>query len=405
MKITLRKIKSSPLGEGYDYDFFTPLQLENRDTVVSFTLNSHSSQYFNILRKYGIEIGKVYDHEYNVRAKKKVILEIGTTNFLLVPPTFASNKAKITVYAQEVAAVFRRFNFVHFTHFGFLRMEFPKAQIKKILDVFFNEKKLNCEICWDIDEKFHEQMKELLELFFKEHQKNEVVETYDASSFVWDESYIQERKKLIAEARELARLEWENSTSINSTENLHGNHMTFANIEISSGASGTAGEYYALSFLIRAGMIACLAPAGTANYDMLVMNRNADAFIPIQVKTIRNLNRWLLSGSHENGDSNLIFCFVKFTDIMSGTRIFFVPANVVSEAITISNQIYLALPGQHGIQRNGSNRRTLEQDFSILTNNIENPSDYLNRSQIEFLNEHRMGWLDKYENNFNIFNA
>jgi len=193
MKIILRKIKSSPLGEGYNYDFFTPLQLEHRNTVVSFTLNSHSSQYFNILRKYGIAIEKVYAHEYNVREKRKVILEFGMTNFLLVPPTFASNKSKITVYAQELAAVFRRFNFVHFTHFGFLRTQFPKAQIKKILDVFFSQQKLDCEICWDIDEKFHDQMKELLELYLKEHQQNEMVKSYDVSSFVWDESYISFR--------------------------------------------------------------------------------------------------------------------------------------------------------------------------------------------------------------------
>jgi hypothetical protein len=63
----------------------------------------------------------------------------------------------------------------------------------------------------------------------------------------------------------------------------------------------------------------------------------------------------------------------------------------------------LALPGRNGIQRSGSSKRTLEQDFSILKNNIENAGDYLNRSQIEFLNEHSMGWLDRYENNFNFF--
>jgi hypothetical protein len=82
---------------------------------------------------------------------------------------------------------------VHFTHFGFLRTQFPKAQIKKILDVFFSQQKLDCEICWDIDEKFHDQMKELLELYLKEHQQNEMVKSYDVSSFVWDESYISFR--------------------------------------------------------------------------------------------------------------------------------------------------------------------------------------------------------------------
>jgi hypothetical protein len=135
------------------------------------------------------------------------------------------------------------------------------------------------------------------------------------------------------------------------------------------------------------------------------MSPNAEAFVPVQVKTIRNSHRWLLADSHETEVPILVFCFVQFTDSMSGTRIFFVPANVVSKVITISNQIYLALPGRNGIQRRGSTRRTLEQDFSILTRNVESPNDYLTRTQIRFLNEHSLGWLDTYENNLEIFNT
>ena len=66
MKITLRKMKSSPLGGGYAYDFFTPLQFEHRDAVVSFTVNSHSSQYFNIQRKYAVPRELIDVHEYDV---------------------------------------------------------------------------------------------------------------------------------------------------------------------------------------------------------------------------------------------------------------------------------------------------------------------------------------------------
>jgi hypothetical protein len=151
-------------------------------------------------------------------------------------------------------------------------------------------------------------------------------------------------------------------------------------------------------------MIACQTPAGTGTYDLIAMSSNAEAFVPVQVKTIRNSHRWLLADSHETEVPNLVFCFVQFTDTMSGTRIFFVPANLVSEVITISNQIYLALPGRNGIQRRGSTRRTLEQDFSILTRNVESPNDYLTRAQIKFLNQHSLGWLDMYENNLEIFN-
>lgn len=405
MKITLRKIKSSPLGEGYEIDFFTPLQLEPNKSVVSITFNVHSTQYYNIQKKYGIAWERTNKHDYSIAVKKEIVVDYGTPNFVLVPPTFASNKAKITGYSEKLAARFRYFDFVHFTHFGFLKTQFPKSQIKKILDVLLSNKDLNCEICWDIDEKFHEQMKELLESCIAEHKEIHSVCSYDEATFVWDEAYKQAREIRNAADRELARIEWENLSTNNTTEIQQGNQMTFANIDISSGASGSAGEYYALSFLIRAGLVVCQTPAGTAKYDLLAMLPNAESFTPVQVKTIRNTNRWLLAESHETEVLNLVFCFVLFTDSMSGTRIFFVPANVVSKAITISNQIYLALPGQHGIQRNGSNRRTLEQDFSTLTRNVENPSDYLNRSQIEFLNEHRMGWLDRYENNLNIFNT
>ena len=405
MKITLRKMKSSLLGGGYAFDFFTPLQLEPNKSVVSITVNAHSTQYYNIQKKYGIAWERTSRLDYSVAIEKEVVVDYGNPNFVLVPPTFASNKAKITTYAEKLASNFRYFNYVHFTHFGFLKTQFPKAQIKKILDVFFSYKDLACEICWDIDEKFHEQMKGLLQSCIAEHQSIQSVDCFDEASFVWDEAYTQAREIRKAAARELARIELENLSTNRTIENHHGNQMTFANIEISSGASGSAGEHYALSFLLRAGLIACPTPAGTATYDLLAMSPSADAFVPVQVKTIRNANRWLLADNHETAAPNLVFCFVQFTDSMSGTRIFFVPANVVSEAITISNQIYLALPGRNGIQRRGTTRRTLEQDFSILTRNVENPNDYLTRPQIRFLNQHSLGWLDRYENNFDIFHT
>lgn len=405
MKITLRKIKSSPIGGGYAYDFFTPLQFEQRDAVVSFTVNSHSSQYFNIQTKYGIAREKVDIHEYDVVVNKKVVLVLGEPNFLLVPATFAANKVKITDYANQLCSKFRHFKFVHFTHFGFLKTQFPKAQIKKILGVFLVAKKIDCEVCWDIDEKFHTEMKELLESCIAELQINQAVDSFDASSFSWNKAHSLAHQAKQAAEREIARLEWENLTNSISTNNQRGNQMTFSNIEISSGASGSAGEYYALSFLIRGGMIACQTPAGTATYDLIAMSPNAEAFVPVQVKTIRNSNRWLLADTHETVVPNLVFCFVQFTDSMPSTRIFFVPSSVVSEAISISNQIYLALPGRNGIERRGSSRRTLEQDFSILTRNVERPNDYLTRAQIRFLNEHSLGWLDEYEDNLAIFNT
>jgi hypothetical protein len=181
--------------------------------------------------------------------------------------------------------------------------------------------------------------------------------------------------------------------------------MTFAGIDINSRASGTAGEYYALSFLIRSGLIACKAPEGTATYDLLAMSPNAEHFTPVQVKTIRNSNHWLLSEHHEEFIPNMIFCFINFTDCMSGTRIFFVPSNVVANAISKGNQIYLTLPNRSGRLRTGSTRRTFEMDYSVLIPNVESARNHLTVSQVRFIDQHRMGWLNKYENNIEFFNT
>jgi len=39
-----------------------------------------------------------------------------------------------------------------------------------------------------------------------------------------------------------------------------------------------------------------------------------------------------------------------------------------------------------------------------IIKNIVEPEDYLNSTQLTFIKEHSLGWLDKYENNFDIFN-
>ena len=174
---------------------------------------------------------------------------------------------------------------------------------------------------------------------------------------------------------------------------------------IGTGAAGTAGEFYALSLFIRKGFVAGKAPEGTALYDLFVMTPNAFSFAPVQVKTVTNSRHWMLSQRHEDVVSNLIFCFVLFSNELTQTRVFLVPAEVVSNAIRTGHEIWMALPGLNGATHTNGNMRTLKMDFSTLINNIENPSDYLSRNQLRFLNEHSLGWLDRYENNFDIFNT
>jgi hypothetical protein len=155
--------------------------------------------------------------------------------------------------------------------------------------------------------------------------------------------------------------------------------------------------------------VACKAPEGTATYDLLAMQSNASSFVPVQVKTITNATHWLLSAKHETAVKNLVFCLVRFSYVMADTRIYFVPASVVSYAIRIAHQIYLSLPGQSGgLRRNdeknrNNSRRTLELDYSLLIRNVNNPSQYLDVEQLKFIEQHSLGWLETYENSLSFF--
>ena len=82
---------------------------------------------------------------------------------------------------------------------------------------------------------------------------------------------------------------------------------------------------------------------------------------------------------------------------------YLIPSSVVSEVISKCHEIYLALPNQDGGQHADGQMRTLKLDFSTLIANVDNPQQYLNQEQLNFLNEHSFGWLDAYENNFDIF--
>ena len=402
MKITLRKMKSGQDGTGYSRDFFIPLQLEPINSVVSLTVNLHSSQFFNITFKYGgrmVNAKEALTFERKAFAsldKKEVVLHLGKPNFLLVPSTFKSNKVKITTYAQQLSSFFRSFHFIHFTHFGFLKTTFPKDQIEKILNVFLEAKDVDCEICWDIDEKFYEEMRKILETCIAEKRVAQVVDCFEGDSFVWNEALKVMRAQ---------RLHVANEASQQNVENRRKDMVTTQRPRpIGPGASGTAGEFYALSLFIRSGFIAGKAPEGTALYDLFVMTPNAFSFAPVQVKTVKNGRHWMLSQRHEEIVDNLIFCFVLFSNVLTNTRVFLVPAAVVSNAIRMGNEIYVAIPGLRGQERVPAAMRTFKMDYSTLINNLENPSEYLARNQLRFIAEHSQGWLDRYENNFQIFN-
>jgi hypothetical protein len=359
----------------------------------------------------------IYDKRKVIEIKKKI-------SFIFVPSTQSSNSNSIKKYSEQICELIEFKDYLHFTHFGYLKTSFPSAQIKKILSIFLDKVNFECEVCWDIDEKFNNEMQELLAECLTEKNEDIKFDSYDTEAFVWSTDYDTWRENR-SDARNERRLEHnrrlseeyqrssdayrratEYSTRFTRTRR---NEVVTRQINelpnIGAVAAGNAGEYYALSLFIRMGFVAGKAPEGTATYDLLVMTKDSFSFNPVQVKTITNGQHWLMRQRHEEVVDKLIFCFVKLTDIFTIPKVFLVPADVVSYVIRMCHEIYLALPNQEGGQHADTSMRTLKNDFSTLIANVDNPEQYLNRNQLSFIQNHSLGWLDKYESNFNIFKA
>jgi hypothetical protein len=410
MKITLRKVKSGALGEKYNSKFFTPIKLKSYQSSVSISSNAVAR---GVCEKYGIDYDNV--NRFFKNHIFGVVIFVGKIELISVPSTYASDSASITKFSEEICNLVKDTRYLHFTHFCYLREKFPTNQIKKILQVFLKKNEIDCEICWDIDEKFIVEMQVLLEKCLHNLNIEMMVETYDEENFHWSseyESYLI--KKEIDKQRELEVYEEIINSRNNLPTNTRTNNMATRRNEeatlnelparrVQTGAIGSAGEFYALSLFIRMGFVAGKAPEGTATYDLFVMSNNAFSFAPVQVKTITNGKHWLMNESHENVIDNLIYCFVLFTDILCETRIFLIPSDVVASALSMEVGIWLAIPGFNGRVRNRNTMRTLKMDYSSLIRGVENPQVHLSRKQLTFIREHSFGWLDKYENNFDIF--
>jgi len=403
MKIVLRRVKSS-------FFSFVPIKLQNYCSSVSMSMG----RAYAISRAYNLEIEKYTKAQNLIYIKRNVYVQLSKFDFLFVPSTHNAKSNKSTIkYTNQICDNIKIIKYLHFTHFGFLRKSLPKSQIKCILDLFLSQKYIDCEVCWDIDEKFFEEMKIVLHESFIENNYEHELEAYDVENFRWDDAY--RRLCDVRRARErnetrLVQLQ-RNAPTSNTNSEMHNQHerqnmvtrQTTENVRIGTRAAGNAGEYYALSLFIRNGFISGKAPEGTSTYDLLVMTSDSSSFKPVQVKTITNGQHWLLRSRHEEVIENLIFCFVKFFDISTLPKIYLIPSSVVSNVISKCHEIYVTLPGVHGERNSESILRTLMTDFSTLIVNVDNPEQYLNRNQLAFIQNHSLGWLDEYENNFDIF--
>jgi hypothetical protein len=143
---------------------------------------------------------------------------------------------------------------------------------------------------------------------------------------------------------------------------------------------GAAGEHYVMYMLLRRGLIAALAPTGVPNADILVTDDIGDKVCAVQVKARQiagSDDGWHMGAKHEEiRSSNIYYCFVGMeTD---PPVCWIVPSAIVAEALKVSHQKWLSVPGVGGREHKDSNVRRLCSSYPLL------PKCY------------PMGWLNKY---------
>jgi hypothetical protein len=398
MKITLRKVSHNLSSDTKNYHHFTLLPLTKNKSAISL---SNINIGIVTSQQYGVDTHDMFEKYLDNWNKRQVIKIWGDINIIIVPSTQKSNSKSITNYTEQLCDCLSNTSYLHFTHFGYLKNAFPQSQIKKILSVFLIKDYIGCEVCWDIDEKYFDDMYNLLKNELSELNKNTLVEYYDESNFVWSTDYELEKEIIETTKRRIGKLRNEQIMKQIAkrlkNERVENNKPNLSTVDV-----GNAGEYYALSLFIRMGFIIGKAPEGTADYDLLVMSKDRLSFKPIQVKTITEGGHWLLNIKHETIIHNLFYCFIHLTDVLTIPRVFIIPSEVVSHVISMCHKIYLSLPNKSGELHKDSHMRTLKFDFSTLIKNVNLPRNYLNSKQIKFIEEHKLGWLDEYENNFNL---
>ena len=176
---------------------------------------------------------------------------------------------------------------------------------------------------------------------------------------------------------------------------------------------GASGEHLVLSHLLKLNFVAGLAPYNTKDYDIIVASDSESNPKNIQVKTSLYPEKqddmsklyWILKEKHETKIKNLLFCFVYVSQESNDYKIFVLDSKIVSYLTTISHNIWLKLPGPKGNKHKNTNMRKLASDYFLeitAKHNCENLEDYLTPGEIKFLEKYRHGWLDEYENNWQL---
>jgi hypothetical protein len=173
--------------------------------------------------------------------------------------------------------------------------------------------------------------------------------------------------------------------------------------KVQSAVLGAAGEHLAISHLLRRNLVAGLAPQNTENFDIVVMSKSGQFLFPVQVKTSKNKNTWMLGKKHEASIENLIYILIRFSQDLNTSEIFVLDSEKISEVIKMSHQIWLKLPSKDGGKHRDTDIRNLNTDNSTLIRKVPNGHQLLSTKEIKFIENHSMGWLEKYRENWNLF--
>ncbi len=117
---------------------------------------------------------------------------------------------------------------------------------------------------------------------------------------------------------------------------------------------GAAGEHFVMSKLLLLDLVACMAPAGAANIDIVISDSNGNSQCAVQVKSHRRKNSveprsWPMDAKNEVHKSpKLFYCFVSFSDFGVAPISYIVPSGVVATYLEDNHKWWMATPGKQG---------------------------------------------------------
>ena len=149
---------------------------------------------------------------------------------------------------------------------------------------------------------------------------------------------------------------------------------------------GAAGQHYVMYELLRRNFVAALTPEGVPGVDILVSDLTGGHLASLQVKTASAPRpTWPLGTKSETLVSErLYYCFVMPKDeLMTSPDCWIIPSAIVAEHATISHRTWLQGEPKRGPTRNDSDRRAMHKSC-------------------EPLEKYPQGWLDPYQDNWEI---